>query len=165
MMKTVLGSKGVLLVVGLLAISACDDAKKDAAKPAAEAEAKTDAKAEAGAEAAAPEGGADAEAAAEGAAAGAEGEAAAAEGGAEAPAVVAKIGVPECDEYVEAMTVCFAGDGVPEEIRAAQKQGFESTVVGWAGEIEKNPEAKAGIGVGCKAAMDMAKRSYPKCFE
>lgn len=153
----------MLLTLGLLLTPACDDAKKDvkAEAPAAADASKTEAAVPAGT----PDADADAEPEPE---AGVDAEPSPADGGAPPDAaapVVAKIGVPECDDYIEQMSACFAGDGMPEEIRAAHKEGFETSVKGWADALERNPDSKASIGIGCKAAIDMAKRSYPKCFE
>jgi len=129
----------------MLLVPGCDDAKKDAAKSDDKAaEAAAEVKKPAGVEKAAP---------------------AAEPEGVEVAAAPIKVGIPTCDDYIEKMTACFAGNGVPEDIRAAQKEGFEQTVRGWAETLKANPDAEGGLAAGCGASRDMAKRSYPKCFE
>ena len=153
---------GALAACTLLTLPACDDAKKDAAKADAGA-AKADADKKAPADEKAEDGKAAADKEAEPPAAdGAETKVADADGAGEDPP---KIGVPECDEYVRVMTECFKKDVVPENLREAQREGFAVTVRGWADAVKTNAAAKDGVVVGCNAAADMAKRSFPKCFE
>ncbi len=150
-----------LTALGLLAATACDDAKKDvkdAGKAAAKQDAKADPKA---ADVKAPEATAD-----EAKAADAKAELAAepkADGG-DAADEPAKIGVAECDEYMSTMTQCFASGGVPAEQRDAVKMGFDMSVQSWVDAMKTNPEGGSGLVAGCKAALDMAKVSYPSCF-
>lgn len=148
---------GAVAACCLLTVGACDDAKKDAAKADAGA-AKSDADAKKPAQDAA----ADAKAAEEAKAEEPKGEEPAADAKVEA---LPEIGVPECDNYVQLMTACFDKDVVPENLRDAQREGFAVTVRGWADAVKTNPASKDGVAVGCKAAADMAKRSFPKCFE
>lgn len=149
---------GAAAALCLLATPACDDAKKDAKKEAAPAKAdaaKDGAKADAPEEKKAePAADAKAEAPADAAAAKADGE------------PISKIGVPECDEYIEVMRACFEdGSSVPAEQREAQKEGFETTVKGWSEAIKANPDAKSGLAMGCKAARQAAEHAYPGCFK
>jgi hypothetical protein len=150
---------GTLMAGSLLAASACDDTKKDAADGKVAA-AKTDGKAAA---VLAPQAEGDAAKAVD-----AKAELAAApkpDGGEAAAGDAPKIGVAECDEYVGTMYTCFAAGGVPAEQRDVVKMGFDTTVTGWADAMKANPEAGSGLVAACKAALDMAKVSYPSCFE
>jgi len=83
----------------------------------------------------------------------------------ESPAAVAaapsggagKVGVPECDEYVDKYQKCISGK-VPEAAQAALKAGFETAVVQWQ-KTAATPEGKTGLAMACKAALDGAKQS------
>ncbi|MEM7155069.1 MAG: hypothetical protein AAF799_19640 [Myxococcota bacterium] len=154
---------GAAAALCLLAVPACDDAKKDAKKEAAPAKADAD---KAGAKDEAKDAKADADKTADDAKAEPKADDAKAEAKPEADAgAISKIGVPECDEYIEVMRACFENEaGVPAEQRAAQKEGFETTVKGWSEAIKANPDAKAGLSVGCNAARQAAERAYPGCF-
>lgn len=152
---------GTLMATSLLAASACDDAKKDVkdGKAAAKAEVKTDGKA---VDVKAPDAKADDAKAADAKAADAKADLAAepkADGGA-----ATKIGVAECDEYVSTMNQCFTSGGVPAEQRDAVKMGFDMSVESWVDAMKTNPEGGTALVAGCKAALDMAKVSYPTCF-
>lgn len=78
---------------------------------------------------------------------------------------VPTIGVPECDDYVAKMNACFASDVIPEHARDQQKLAFDAAVRGWADAVTVNPEGGGVLVAGCKAAHDMAKMAYPRCFE
>ncbi len=145
--KVVMGAFSALC---LLAAPACDDSKKDAKKDDKKADKKTDdKKADAKADAKADEKKAD------------DKKADAKADGGDAPAD--KIGVAECDDYIGQMAKCF--DGMPEAARGPAKQGFDQVVKGWKDAVAANPDAKATLGTGCKAAMDAAAKSYPDCFK
>jgi hypothetical protein len=149
---------GTLMAASLLVASACDDAKKDVkdGKTAAKADAKTvDVKA--------PEAKVD-DAKAADAKADVAVEAKADGGAAPAGGEATKIGVAECDEYVSAMNQCFTSGGVPAEQRDAVKMGFDMSVQSWVDAMKTNPEGGTALVSGCKAALDMAKVSYPSCF-
>lgn len=155
-----------LTALALLATSACDDAKKDAkvdAKQEAKAadgkaaDVKADVKAD---DAKADEAKAD-EAKAD---AVAEPKAEGGEAAGEAAGEVTKIGVAECDDYIAGMTQCFAAGGVPSETRDQVKMGFDMSVTGWADAMKANPDTGTALAGPCKAALDMAKLSYPTCF-
>ena len=67
-----------------------------------------------------------------------------------------KIGVPECDEYIEKYSKCI-GEKVPEAGRAAMKDAMDATVKAW-----KDAAAAGGkdsLATGCKAALDAAKQA------
>lgn len=68
-----------------------------------------------------------------------------------------KVGVPECDEYIEKYEACLK-DKVPEASRAAMKDAFEKTRKAWK-DAAATPQGKAGLATGCKAAVDAAKQS------
>lgn len=68
-----------------------------------------------------------------------------------------KVGVQECDEYIEKYQKCLAGK-VPEIAQAALKQGFEQTVTAWR-QAAATPEGKTGLTMGCKAALDASKQA------
>ena len=70
---------------------------------------------------------------------------------------VAKIGVAECDEYVEKMMSCLDNDKFPAAAKEQTKKAFDQVVEQWKGMPEA---AKANLGQACKAAMDAAKKSY-----
>lgn len=144
---------------------ACDDAKKDAsADPASGKPSDKSADKEQAAEVApAPAG----DAAQQAQPAEGEGEAKAEDASAagddsEAPP---EIGVPACDDYIRTMTACFDKGVVPANLSEAQRKGFAKTARGWADAVKANPASKDSVGVGCEAAAELAKRSFPKCFE
>ncbi len=65
-----------------------------------------------------------------------------------------KIGVPECDEYIEKWEACYAK--MPDAAKAAAKTSFDTMRSTWKTSAA-NPQAKAALATGCKAAMDAAK--------
>jgi uncharacterized membrane protein len=69
-----------------------------------------------------------------------------------------KIGVPECDEYIEKVEACL-NSKVPEAQRGMFKSSFETVRKQWK-ETAANPQAKAGLATGCKQAMETAKQAY-----
>lgn len=66
-----------------------------------------------------------------------------------------KVGVPECDEYIEKYEACL-NSKVPEAQRAMYKSSFETMRKSWK-EAAANPQAKAALATGCKQAMETAK--------
>lgn len=68
-----------------------------------------------------------------------------------------KIGVPECDNYIEKYEVCISGK-VPEAARAQMKTSFEMTRKSWK-DLAANPQTKASLASACKQATEMAKQS------
>jgi hypothetical protein len=68
-----------------------------------------------------------------------------------------KVGVPECDEYIEKYEACIT-EKVPEAQRAMFKTSFETLRKGWK-DAAATPQGKAGLATGCKAALDSAKTS------
>lgn len=73
------------------------------------------------------------------------------------------IGVPECDDYIAKMSKCL--EGMDPAAAGAAKTGFDTVVKGWKDAVAANPDAKAALGTGCKAAMDGAATAYPDCFK
>lgn len=68
-----------------------------------------------------------------------------------------KVGVPECDDYIEKYEACI-NSKVPEAQRAAFKTSFETMRKTWK-DSAANPQAKAALASGCKQAHDAAKQS------
>ncbi len=68
------------------------------------------------------------------------------------------IGVPECDEYLSKVEACIANH-VPEEARAMQRQNMGQMRDQWR-QAAANPNAKAGLAAGCKAALETARSSF-----
>lgn len=68
-----------------------------------------------------------------------------------------KIGVAECDEYLDKYEACISSK-VPEAARAQLKSSLDTTRKSWK-EIASTPEGKSGMAVTCKTAMDAAKQS------
>ncbi len=68
-----------------------------------------------------------------------------------------KIGVAECDEYIEKYEACI-NSKVPEAQRAMLKTSFEAQRKAFK-DAAANPQAKAGLATGCKQAIETAKQS------
>ncbi len=68
-----------------------------------------------------------------------------------------KIGVPECDEYIEKYEACVFSK-VPEAMRETFKSSFETQRKAWK-DAAANPQAKASLASGCKTALETAKQS------
>src|SRR5262249_48555812 len=62
-----------------------------------------------------------------------------------------KIGIPECDEYIEKYEACL-NSKVPEAQRGVYKSSFETLRKQWK-ETAANSQAKAGMATGCKQAL------------
>jgi len=67
-----------------------------------------------------------------------------------------KIGIPECDEYIEKYTKCIS-DKVPEAARQQMKDAMDQSTKAWK-EAAAGP-AKDGLATACKAALDAAKQA------
>lgn len=74
-----------------------------------------------------------------------------------APSGAGKVGVPECDEYVDKYQKCISGK-VPAAAQAALKAGFDTAVTQWQ-KAAATPEGKSSLAMACKAALDAAKQS------
>lgn len=68
-----------------------------------------------------------------------------------------KIGIPECDEYIEKMTKCL--DKVPEAAKPGMKSALETSQKAWK-EAAANEAAKPGLASGCKSAVETSKSAY-----
>lgn len=74
-----------------------------------------------------------------------------------APVSGDKVGVAECDEYIEKYQKCI-GDKVPEAARDMLKSTFETAIKSWK-EAAQTPEGKASLATACKTALDAAKQA------
>jgi hypothetical protein len=144
----------VFTAVSFLGVPACDDKKdekkddkkdekkKDEKKEEAKEEAKEEIKEEAKADEGAPE---------EGGA-----EAAPEEGDGEGGGGGDKIGIAECDEYIEKYGACIDAKA-PEATKAAMQDAFKKTVDTWK-QAAAGP-GKDALAQGCKAALDAVKKT------
>lgn len=74
---------------------------------------------------------------------------------ADAPAGGAdKVGIPECDEYIEKYSKCIA-DKVPEQVRAQMNEAMTASTKAW--KEAANGPAKEGLAASCKTALEAAK--------
>lgn len=67
-----------------------------------------------------------------------------------------KIGIAECDEYIEKYTKCI-NDKVPEAARAGMKDAMTASAKAWK-DAAAGP-AKDSLAAGCKSALDAAKQA------
>lgn len=68
-----------------------------------------------------------------------------------------KIGVPECDEYIEKYEACVSAK-VPEAARGAMRSSIQQMRQSWK-QVAANPQAKAALAGGCKQAQETSKQS------
>ena len=68
-----------------------------------------------------------------------------------------KIGVAECDQYIEKYEACLFSK-VPEAQRAMYKPTLDQMKKSWK-DAAANPQTKAALATGCKTALDTAKTS------
>jgi len=68
-----------------------------------------------------------------------------------------KIGVAECDEYLDKYEACISSKA-PEAARPQLKSSMETTRKSWK-EIASTPEGKSGLAMTCKTALDTTKQS------
>lgn len=68
-----------------------------------------------------------------------------------------KIGVAECDEYLDKYEACISNK-VPEAARAQLKSSLETTRKSWK-DIASTPEGKNGMAMTCKQALESAKQT------
>ena len=66
-----------------------------------------------------------------------------------------KIGVAECDDFIQKYEACV-NSKVPETARSMVKANLDSMRTAWKKAAE-TPAGKAGLAQGCKAALDNAK--------
>lgn len=72
------------------------------------------------------------------------------------PASGDKVGVAECDDYLTRMEACLSK--LPAAAKAQYESAFEQTRKQWR-DAAANPQTKASLAQGCKAATDAAKAS------
>jgi hypothetical protein len=119
-----------------------DEKKEDEKKEEVKEEVKEEAKADEGGEAPAEEGGAEGEPA---------------EGGdGEGGGGIDKVGIPECDEYIEKYSACIEAKA-PEAAKAATLDAFKKTAESWK-EMAAGP-GKDTMAATCKAALDGVKKA------
>jgi hypothetical protein len=68
-----------------------------------------------------------------------------------------KIGVPECDEYLDKYQACISGK-VPEAARAQYETTLAQTRKSWR-DLAANPQTKASLAAACKTATESARTS------
>ncbi len=68
-----------------------------------------------------------------------------------------KIGVPECDEFIEKYEACVMNK-VPEAARATMKSSIEQMRESWK-KVAANPQAKSALAGGCKQTLESTKQS------
>jgi len=68
-----------------------------------------------------------------------------------------KIGVAECDEYIQKYEACV-NSKVPEAMRASIKGSMETARKMWK-DAAATPQGKAGLATACKQALETAKSS------
>ena len=70
-----------------------------------------------------------------------------------------KIGIPECDHYVEKFEACV-NTKVPEGQRANFMSSFNSMRESWkAIAVADNPQAKTALAAGCKQSLEASKKT------
>jgi hypothetical protein len=70
-----------------------------------------------------------------------------------------KIGVKECDEYIDKFQKCIeSSTAIPTETKKAQLDAFNQTRDAWR-QAAKTPGGKAGLKMGCEQALNAAKES------
>lgn len=68
-----------------------------------------------------------------------------------------KIGVAECDEYIQKYEACV-NSKVPESMRATVKASLDTARKMWK-DAAATPQGKAGLATACKQALETAKTS------
>ena len=68
-----------------------------------------------------------------------------------------KIGVPECDEYIQKYEACV-NSKVPEAMRASVKASLDTARKMWK-DAAATPQGKAGLATACTQALETAKSS------
>jgi hypothetical protein len=71
-------------------------------------------------------------------------------------ASAAKIGVPECDEYLAAYDACMAK--IPEVARAQYKTSIDQMRTSWK-KLADNPQTKPSLVMACKQAAEQSRTS------
>jgi hypothetical protein len=68
-----------------------------------------------------------------------------------------KIGVPECDDYLDKYETCVSSK-VPEAARAQYQSTLAQTRKSWR-DLAANPQTKASLAAACKTATESARQS------
>ncbi len=68
-----------------------------------------------------------------------------------------KVGVAECDSYLEKYEGCL-NDKVPESARAMMRSSFEQTRKSWK-DLAATPQGRSGLAQACRMADDTAKQT------
>ena len=68
-----------------------------------------------------------------------------------------KIGVPECDNYIEKYEACITGK-VPEAARQQMKNSCDLTRKSWK-DLAANPQTKSSLASACKQSQEAAKQA------
>lgn len=68
-----------------------------------------------------------------------------------------KIGVAECDDFIAKYEACV-NSNVPEAMRATVRAQLDTMRTSWR-QAAANPQGRAGLAAGCKAAHDQARTS------
>jgi hypothetical protein len=68
-----------------------------------------------------------------------------------------KIGVAECDEYIQKYEACI-NSKVPESARSMVKSNLDTMRTAWKKAAE-TPQGKSALAQGCKTALEQAKTS------
>jgi len=67
-----------------------------------------------------------------------------------------KVGVVECDTYIEKLTNCL-NSKVPDSAKGMIKSSFDQAVKSWK-DLAATPAGKSGLATACKMAMDQSKQ-------
>jgi hypothetical protein len=71
-----------------------------------------------------------------------------------------KIGVAECDEYLDKLDTCLGK--LPEPGRGIAKSSLDANRKAWH-DAAATPQGKAGLAAACKQALETAKKAYTTC--
>jgi len=71
-----------------------------------------------------------------------------------------KIGVAECDEYLDKLDTCLGK--LPEPGRGIAKSSLDANRKAWH-DAAATPQGKAGLAAACKQALETARKSYTTC--
>lgn len=70
-----------------------------------------------------------------------------------------KIGVAECDEYIEKYEKCLnTSTKIPDEAKKSMKGAFDQMRTSWK-QAAASPAGKASLAMGCKQAMESTKQA------
>lgn len=81
-----------------------------------------------------------------------------AEGGGGGGAAAERIGIAECDDYLEKLASCVA-NRMPEEARAQYRSNLETTRKAWR-DLAADPQKRGTLTTACKQAAESARAAY-----